>query len=115
MIQRGEIYYADLGTTTGSEQGGLRPVLILQNNVGNRYSPTTIVATITSRTKKGNMPTHITLHKSNTNGLKCDSMVALEQIRTIDKQRLKDKIGIVSETESLQIQNALKISLAMMA
>ena len=108
MIQRGEIYYADLGTTTGSEQGGLRPVLILQNNVGNRYSPTTIVATITSRTKKGNMPTHITLHKSNTK-------VALEQIRTIDKQRLKDKIGIVSETESLQIQNALKISLAMMA
>lgn len=115
MIQRGEIYYADLGTTTGSEQGGLRPVLILQNNVGNRYSPTTIVATITSKTKKENMPTHITLHKSNINGLKCDSMVALEQIRTIDKQRLKEKVGIINETETIQIQNALKISLAMLA
>lgn len=115
MIYRGEIYYADLGTTTGSEQGGIRPVLILQNDVGNKYSPTTIIATITSKTKKGNMPTHITLHKSDMNGLKCDSMVALEQIRTIDKQRLKDRVGHINEEDFIKVQNALRISLAMLA
>ena len=90
-IKRGDIYYADLSPVVGSEQGGLRPVLIVQNDVGNKYSPTVIAAAITSQQTKNNLPTHIKINASGC-GLAKDSIVLLEQIRTIDKQRLKEKI-----------------------
>ena len=95
-IKRGEIYYADLSPVVGSEQGGVRPVLIIQNDVGNKYSPTVIVSAITSKIDKAKIPTHIEL-KASECGLIKDSVVLLEQIRTIDKKRLKEKIGIVSK------------------
>ncbi|MBO5374938.1 MAG: type II toxin-antitoxin system PemK/MazF family toxin, partial [Clostridia bacterium] len=91
-IRRGDIYYADLSPVIGSEQGGLRPVLIVQNDVGNRYSPTVIAAAITSRISKTKLPTHIDIYASNV-GLSKDSVVLLEQIRTLDKTRLKEKMG----------------------
>ena len=92
-VKRGEIYYADLSPVVGSEQGGVRPVLIVQNDVGNKYSPTIIAAAITSKINKAKMPTHIEL-SANEYGLNKDSVILLEQIRTIDKRRLKEKIGI---------------------
>ena len=91
-IKRGEIYYADLSPVIGSEQGGVRPVLIVQNDVGNRYSPTVIAAAITSQKEKNNLPTHIRVD-ANGCGLAKDSIVLLEQVRTIDKQRLKERMG----------------------
>ena len=91
-IKRGDIYYADLSPVVGSEQGGLRPVLIIQNDVGNKYSPTVIAAAITSRMEKSKLPTHIDLYAEKV-GLAKDSVVLLEQVRTIDKQRLKEKMG----------------------
>ena len=91
-IKRGDIYYADLSPVVGSEQGGLRPVLIVQNDVGNRYSPTVIAAAITSRMGKTKLPTHIDIVGSET-GLSRDSVILLEQIRTLDKKRLKEKMG----------------------
>lgn len=110
-IKRGQIYYADLSPTKGSEQGGVRPVLIVQNDKGNKYAPTVIVAIITSRKTKAKLPTHIWL--SVTDGFKVNSMVELEQLRTIDKSRLKDYIGEVQEGEQRLINEALKISLAL--
>ena len=111
-IRRGDIYYADLSPVVGSEQGGIRPVLIVQNNVGNRYSPTVIAAAITSQQSKAKMPTHIPLH-ANTSGLTKDSVVLLEQVRTIDKRRLKEKMGSVDDASMSAVDNAISISLGM--
>ena len=108
-IKRGDIYYADLSPVVGSEQGGIRPVLIVQNNVGNRYSPTVIAAAITSRQTKAQLPTHIPLC-ANTSGLAKDSVVLLEQVRTIDKRRLKEKMGTVDEQSMNAVNNAISIS-----
>ena len=110
-IKRGQIYYADLSGNIGSEQGGLRPVLIIQNDTGNKFAPTTIVAIITSRKTKAKLPTHIWL--SVTDGFKTNSMVELEQLRTIDKSRLKEYIGEVQKGELGLINEALKISVGL--
>lgn len=109
MIKRGEVYYADLSPVVGSEQGGVRPVLIVQNNIGNKYSPTVIAAAITSQINKAKLPTHIEL--SLTSGLPKDSVVLLEQIRTIDKSRLQEKIGELPDETMKHVNNALMISL----
>ena len=108
-IKRGDIYYADLSPVVGSEQGGIRPVLIIQNNVGNRFSPTVIAAAITSQQSKAKLPTHIPLF-ANTAGLARDSVVLLEQVRTIDKRRLREKMGTVDENSMDAINNAISIS-----
>ncbi|MBQ8080043.1 MAG: type II toxin-antitoxin system PemK/MazF family toxin [Oscillospiraceae bacterium] len=108
-VKRGEIYYADLSPVVGSEQGGVRPVLIVQNDVGNRHSPTVIAAAITSRLDKAKLPTHISLDAT-TCGLQRDSIVLLEQVRTIDKRRLKDKMGSLDEASMSRVDNALSIS-----
>lgn len=108
-IKRGDIFYADLSPVVGSEQGGIRPVLIVQNNVGNRYSPTVIAAAITSQQSKAKLPTHIPIVADNC-GLSKDSVVLLEQIRTIDKQRLKEKMGAVDEGSMNRVNNAISIS-----
>lgn len=111
-IQRGELYYADLRPVVGSEQGGIRPVLILQNDVGNRHSPTVIAAPITSKTVKARLPTHVSLDKQSS-GLCCGSTILLEQLRTIDKSRLKGKIGILSDSEMKRIDWARGISVGL--
>lgn len=108
-IKRGDIYYADLSPVVGSEQGGLRPVLIVQNDVGNRYSPTVIAAAITSRIDKTKLPTHIDIHAEQV-GLQKDSVVLLEQIRTIDKKRLREKMGHLDEHMMGAVNNALGVS-----
>lgn len=108
-IKRGELYYADLSPVVGSEQGGVRPVLVVQNNVGNKYSPTVIVAAITSQINKARIPTHIELNTKY--GLTKDSVLLLEQIRTLDKRRLKEKIGILDDKCMENVNNALLISL----
>ena len=108
-IKRGEIYYADLSPVVGSEQGGMRPVLIVQNDVGNRYSPTVIAAAITSQRDKSRLPTHIEL-ESGSCGLARDSIVLLEQIRTIDKRRLREHMGHVDEQLMNQIDSAIAVS-----
>ena len=108
-IRRGDIYYADLSPVVGSEQGGLRPVLIVQNDVGNRYSPTVIAAAITSRLGKTKLPTHIDV-PSLTSGLSKDSVILLEQIRTIDKQRLKEKMGHLDEATMHHVNDAIQVS-----
>lgn len=108
-IKRGDIYYADLSPVVGSEQGGVRPVLIVQNNVGNKFSPTVIAAAITSQQSKANLPTHIPLH-ANTSGLAKDSVVLLEQVRTIDKKRLKEKMGSIDDDSMSAINDAISIS-----
>lgn len=110
IIKRGDMFYADLSPVVGSEQGGIRPVLIIQNDIGNRYSPTVIAAAITSQTGKNKLPTHIKINSEEC-GLKSDSVVLTEQIRTIDKSRLKEKIGHI-ENESVinKINNALGVS-----
>lgn len=110
QVYRGQIYYADLEPSFGSEQGGLRPVLIVQNDIGNKYSPTTIIAAITARIyTKQNLPTHHKLLSSV--GLKRDSIVLLEQIRTIDKARLREYIGKINIDDLIQIENKLIVSL----
>ncbi len=109
-FRRGEIYYADLSPVVGSEQGGIRPVLIIQNNVGNKYSPTVIVSAITSQLTKAKLPTHIEL-SSQKYMLPKDSVVLLEQIRTLDKRRLKEKISSVDESKMREINRAILISL----
>ena len=110
VIKRGDMFYADLSPVIGSEQGGIRPVLIIQNDTGNKYSPTVIAAAITSQTGKNKLPTHIEIG-SDDNGLKSDSVVLTEQIRTIDKSRLKEKIGHITDTEVMnQVNNAIGIS-----
>ena len=112
-FKRGELYYADLSPVVGSEQGGVRPVLIIQNNVGNKYSPTVIVAAVTSQINKAKLPTHIEL-SSATYGLPKDSVVLLEQVRTLDKRRLKERIGELDHSKMRKIDNALLISLGFM-
>ena len=108
-VKRGEIYYADLSPVIGSEQGGIRPVLIIQNDVGNRYSPTVIAAAITSRCGKAKLPTHIPLSAARC-GLTKDSIILLEQIRTIDKQRLKGCMGEIPPEILREVDYALEIS-----
>lgn len=108
-IKRGDIYYADLSPVVGSEQGGIRPVLIVQNDVGNKFSPTVIAAAITSQQMKAKLPTHIPLN-ANTSGLAKDSVVLLEQVRTIDKKRLKEKMGTIDENSMNAVNNAISIS-----
>lgn len=110
MIKRGELYYADLSPVIGSEQGGVRPVLIVQNDVGNKYSPTIIAAAVTSKLTKAKLPTHIELSGYEF-GLNKDSVILLEQIRTIDKRRLKERIGELSPVKMRLVDDALKISL----
>ena len=110
MIKRGELYYADLSPVIGSEQGGVRPVLIVQNDVGNKYSPTIIAAAVTSKLTKAKLPTHIELSGYEF-GLNKDSVILLEQIRTIDKRRLKERIGELSPVKMSLVDDALKISL----
>ncbi len=109
MVKRGELYYADLSPVVGSEQGGIRPVLIVQNDIGNKYSPTIIAAAVTSQMSKANLPTHIELDTSC--GLPKDSIVLTEQLRTLDKQRLREKIGNVDTKVMEKVNNALLISL----
>lgn len=113
-IKRGELYYADLNPVVGSEQGGIRPILVLQNDVGNKFSPTVIAAATTSKLTKAKLPTHISLPKSQT-PLPQDSVVLLEQIRTIDKSRLKEKIGELPPQIMQQVNDALLISLGFFA
>ena len=108
-IRRGDIYYADLSPVVGSEQGGMRPVLIVQNDVGNRFSPTVIAAAITSQKDKARLPTHIQLNSLGS-GLARDSIVLLEQIRTIDKKRLKEHMGRLDDQSMGQVNEALQIS-----
>ena len=108
-VKRGDIYYADLSPVVGSEQGGLRPVLIIQNDVGNRYSPTVIAAAITSRMSKTKLPTHIDILADKV-GLAKDSVVLLEQIRTLDKRRLKEKMGHLDEAMMSAVNNAIAVS-----
>ena len=110
QIKRGDIFYADLSPVVGSEQGGVRPVMIIQNDVGNRHSPTVICAAITSKMNKAKLPTHVEIDASKYQLVK-NSVVLLEQIRTIDKQRLKDYICHVDKKMLMQVENALKISL----
>ena len=110
VIKRGDMFYADLSPVVGSEQGGIRPVLIVQNNLGNKYSPTVIVSAITSQLNKNNLPTHIQID-SEEFGLKSDSVILTEQIRTIDKSRLKEKIGHISDRTIIsKINDALGVS-----
>ena len=110
IVRRGDMYYADLSPVIGSEQGGIRPVLVIQNDVGNKHSPTVIVSAITSRLNKSRLPTHIELG-SKEFGLKTDSVVLAEQIRTIDKSRLKEKIGHIDDNRIMnRINNALGVS-----
>ena len=111
-MKRGDIYYADLSPVVGSEQGGVRPVLIVQNDVGNKYSPTIIVAAITSQINKAKLPTHIEI-KAREHGLPKDSVILLEQIRTIDKRRLKEKVEYLSGETMGRVDEAIKISLGM--
>ena len=108
-IKRGDIYYADLSPVVGSEQGGLRPVLIIQNDIGNRYSPTVIAAAITSRMGKNRLPTHIDIHADQV-GLAKDSVVLLEQIRTLDKRRLKEKMGRLDDETMQTVNTAIAVS-----
>lgn len=108
-IRRGDIYYADLSPVVGSEQGGVRPVLIVQNDVGNRYSPTVIAAAITSQKDKSRLPTHIQVTADNC-GLAKDSIVLLEQVRTIDKQRLKERMGRLDAGSMTRVDKALSVS-----
>lgn len=108
-MKRGDIYYADLSPVVGSEQGGIRPVLVIQNDIGNKYSPTVIAAAITSQINKAKMPTHIELAEKDY-GLNKDSVILLEQIRTIDKRRLREKIGRIDDGLMASVNNALSIS-----
>ena len=109
MVKRGDIYYADLSPVVGSEQGGMRPVLIVQNDTGNKHSPTVIAAAITSQIGKARLPTHIEL-AAQSFGLSRDSVVLLEQIRTIDKSRLRERMGNIDDGLMSRVDNALAVS-----
>ena len=110
VVKRGDMFYADLSPVVGSEQGGIRPVLIIQNDLGNKYSPTVIAAAITSQTNKTKLPTHIASGE-NKRGLKSNSVISPDQIRTIDKSRLKEKIGHIDDSQILhQLNSALGVS-----
>ena len=114
VVRRGDIYYADLSPVIGSEQGGLRPVLIIQNDIGNRYSPTVIAAAITSKTGKTKLPTHIDVERDADNGqnlgLARDSVILLEQVRTIDKRRLKERMGHLDDLTMQRVNSAITVS-----
>ena len=110
VVKRGDIFYADLSPVVGSEQGGIRPVIIIQNDVGNRYSPTVIIGAITSQINKAKLPTHVEI-SSEEYGLNKDSVVLLEQIRTLDKKRLKEKIGHMTQVDMKKVEEALLISI----
>ncbi len=109
IVKRGDIFYADLSPVIGSEQGGVRPVLIVQNDIGNKYSPTVIVAAITSQINKAKLPTHVEINATEY-GITKDSVILLEQIRTIDKKRLKEKIGHLSDELMYRVNDSLQIS-----
>lgn len=109
ILKKGDLYYANLSPVIGSEQGGVRPVLIIQNNTGNKHSPTTIVAAITSVQSKAQLPTHVMINENV--GLPKESVILLEQIRTIDKSRLREKIGQISKKLKKEVDKALRISL----
>ena len=109
-VKRGDIYYADLSPVVGSEQGGVRPVLIIQNDVGNRYSPTVIAAAITSQVGKARLPTHIEILAEKGYGLHKDSIVLLEQVRTLDKKRLRERLGHVEEQVMTKVDTAIAVS-----
>jgi mRNA interferase MazF len=113
-VRRGDIYYADLSPVVGSEQGGMRPVLIVQNNVGNKHSPTVIAAAITSQIGKARLPTHIEL-SARTYGLSRDSVVLLEQVRTLDKRRLRERMGRLDESLMHRVDSALSVSFGLRA
>lgn len=112
VVKRGDVYFADLSPVVGSEQGGTRPVLILQNDIGNRFSPTVIVAAITAQIQKAKLPTHVEINAKKY-GFERDSVILLEQIRTIDKQRLTDKITNLDEPMMHKVNEALQISLGL--
>ena len=112
IVKRGDIFYADLSPVIGSEQGGIRPVLVIQNDIGNKYSPTIIIAAITSQINKAKLPTHIEISAPDY-GLPKDSVVLLEQVRTIDKKRLREKIGKFSDEMMKEVDECLKISLGL--
>ena len=109
IVKRGDIFYADLSPVVGSEQGGMRPVLIVQNDTGNKHSPTVIAAAITSQTGKGRLPTHIELNAQSV-GLSRDSVILLEQVRTIDKSRLRERMGKLDDTTMTKVDNAIAVS-----
>lgn len=112
IVKRGDVFFADLSPVVGSEQGGVRPVLVIQNDIGNRFSPTVIVAAITAQIQKAKLPTHVEIDAKE-HGFDRDSVILLEQIRTIDKQRLTDKITHLSDEMMLQVDDALQISLGL--
>ena len=109
IVKRGDIFYADLSPVVGSEQGGMRPVLIVQNDTGNKHSPTVIAAAITSQTGKARLPTHIELNAQSV-GLSRDSVILLEQVRTIDKSRLREHMGKLDDTTMTKVDNAIAVS-----
>ncbi|AIK40318.1 type II toxin-antitoxin system PemK/MazF family toxin [Bacillus pseudomycoides] len=112
IVKRGDVYFADLSPVVGSEQGGVRPVLVIQNDIGNRFSPTVIVAAITAQIQKAKLPTHVEIDAKKY-GFERDSVILLEQIRTIDKQRLTDKITHLDEMMMSRVDEALQISLGL--
>ncbi|WP_242136590.1 type II toxin-antitoxin system endoribonuclease NdoA [Bacillus cereus group sp. BfR-BA-01360] len=112
IVKRGDVYFADLSPVVGSEQGGVRPVLVIQNDIGNRFSPTVIVAAITAQIQKAKLPTHVEIDAKKY-GFERDSVILLEQIRTIDKQRLTDKITRLDEVMMIRVDEALQISLGL--
>lgn len=112
MIRRGEIYYADLSPVIGSEQGGVRPVLVVQNDIGNKYSPTVIISAVTAQINKAKLPTHIEVD-AREYGLPKDSVILLEQLRTIDKKRLREKIGFLSPILMKDVNQGLIVSLGL--
>ena len=109
IVKRGDIFYADLSPVVGSEQGGMRPVLIVQNDTGNKHSPTVIAAAITRQTGKARLPTHIELNAQSV-GLSRDSVILLEQVRTIDKSRLRERMGKLDDTTMTKVDNAIAVS-----
>ncbi len=109
IVKRGDIFYADLSPVVGSEQGGMRPVLIVQNDTGNKHSPTVIAAAITSQTGKARLPTHIELNAQSV-GLSRDSVILLEQVRTIDKSRLRERMGKLDDPAMTKVDNAIAVS-----
>lgn len=113
-VKRGDIFYADLSPVVGSEQGGVRPVLIVQNDTGNKHSPTVIAAAITSQTGKARLPTHITLAAGSV-GLPKDSIILLEQVRTLDKRRLRERMGRLDEEKMAQVDTAIAVSFGLRA
>ena len=114
VIKRGDIFYADLSPVVGSEQGGVRPVLIVQNDIGNKFSPTVICAAITSQINKAKLPTHVEL-KAEEQGLSKDSVVLLEQVRTVDKRRLREKVGVLDDDLIIKVDMALGVSIGLVS